>query len=267
VLESVNVSTLVVSLLATDKDIGKNAKLSFSIASGNDEGHFRIDSDTGKIYTNALLDYEKITDYNLVATAKDTKHTTRANVAIHVANINDNAPVFLPRLYKLSIPENQTLDKAIVTVSASDADPFGGITYSLVLANNMFTVDPASGKISVVSKLDRETTDFYNFTVRATDGGSPALTDHAMVEIGITDINDNNPIFNSSQEDIPVRENSRVGKVLLKVAATDADLGANADVRYRIAGGNEENKFKLDAVSGNLSVLANIDREKIDAFR
>jgi hypothetical protein len=131
----------------------------------------------------------------------------------------------------------------------------------------MFTVDPASGKISVVSKLDRETTDFYNFTVRATDGGSPALTDHAIVEIGITDINDNNPIFNSSQEDIPVRENSRVGKVLLKVAATDADLGVNADVRYRIAGGNEENKFKLDAVSGNLSVLANIDREKVDAFR
>jgi hypothetical protein len=38
-------------------------------------------------------------------------------------------------------------------------------------------------------------------------------------------------------------------------------------VRYRIAGGNEENKFKLDAVSGNLSVLANIDREKVDAFR
>ena len=267
VLESVNVSTLVVSLLATDKDIGKNAKLSFSIASGNDAGHFKIDSDTGKIYTNALLDYEKINNYNLVVTAKDTKHTSRANVIIRVGNINDNAPVFQPRLYKISIPENQALDEVIVTVSASDKDPFGGLTYSLIQVTNMFTVDPASGNISVVSKLDRETIDFFNLTVQVIDGGSPALSDHAVVEIRITDINDNQPIFNSSQQDISVLENSQIGKVLLKVAATDADRGVNAELRYRIAGGNTENKFKLNAVSGYLSVLGNIDREETDAFR
>jgi hypothetical protein len=219
------------------------------------------------IYTSAVLDYEKLKEYTLVVEAKDTKHTTQADVTIRVEDINDNPPVFKPSSYKISIPENQGLGKTIVNVNATDKDPFGGLTYSLHSPNNMFTVDPASGKISAISELDRETTDYYNLSVRATDGGSPALSDTAVVEILITDINDNRPIFNSSQEDISVLENSPVGKVLLKVAATDADIGVNAELRYNITGGNEASKFKLDAVSGNLSVSGDIDREKVDAYR
>jgi hypothetical protein len=265
--ESANVNRSVVRLIATDNDIGDNAKISYSIASGNNKGHFKIDGDTGVIYTNALLDYEKITEYSLVVEAKDTKHTDQGNVIIRVQDINDNAPIFKPSSYDTSIPENQALDKAIVTVTATDKDPFGGLTYSLISSNNMFAVDHASGEISAVSKLDRETTDYYNLTIRATDGGSPALFDDAVVEIRITDINDNRPIFNSSGEDISVVENSRVGKVLLKVAAMDADIGVNAELRYKIAAGNEADKFELDEVSGDLSVLANIDREQVSAFR
>ena len=213
------------------------------------------------------MDYEKLKEYTLVVEAKDTKHTAQADVTIRVEDINDNPPVFKPSSYKISIPENQGLGKTIVNVNATDKDPFGGLTYSLHSPNNMFTVDPASGKISAIYELDRETTDYYNLSVRATDGGSPALSDTAVVEILITDINDNRPIFNSSQEDISVLENSPVGKVLLKVAATDADIGVNAEMRYNITGGNEAGKFKLDAVSGNLSVSGDIDREKVDAYR
>ena len=219
------------------------------------------------IYTSAALDYEKLKEYTLVVEAKDTKHTAQADVTIRVEDINDNPPVFKPSSYKISIPENQGLGKTIVNVNATDKDPFGGLTYSLHSPNNMFMVDPASGKISAVSELDRETTEYYNLTVRATDGDSPALSDTAVVEIRITDINDNRPIFNSSQADISVLENSPVGKVLLKVAATDADIGVNAELRYKVTGGNGAGKFKLDTVSGNLSVSGDIDREKVDAYR
>lgn len=267
VSESAILNTSVLQLKATDKDIGKNAQISYSIASGNDQDHFRIDSDSGIIYTKALLDYEARTQYNLVVEAKDTKHTSKANVDIRVENVNDNNPVFDEKVYKISIPENQRLDEKILTVNATDKDPFGALTYTFVPQNNMFTVHPSSGDISPVSELDRETTDYYNLTVRVTDGGSPGLSDTAAVEISITDINDNRPKFNSSREDISVLENSPVGTVLLKVAATDADIGVNAELRYTIKQGNEKAKFKLDAVSGLLTVLENIDREKVDSFR
>ena len=252
---------------ATDKDIGKNAEISFSIASGNDQDHFRIDSDSGIIYTKALLDYETRTQYNLVVEAKDTKHTSKANVDIRVENVNDNSPIFGKKVYKISIPENQRLDEKVLTVSATDKDPFGGLTYTFVPQNNMFTVDPSSGDISPVSELDRETADYYNLTVRVTDGGSPSLSDTAVVEISIADVNDNRPKFNSSREAISVLENSPVGTVLLTVAATDADIGVNAELRYTIKQGNEKAKFKLDANSGLLTVLENIDREDVDSFR
>ena len=254
-------------LKATDKDIGKNAEISYSIASGNDQDNFRIDSDSGIIYTKAHLDYETRTQYNLVVEAKDTKHKSEANVDVRVENVNDNSPVFGKKVYKISIPENQRLDEKVLTVSATDKDPFGGLTYTFVPQNNMFTVDPSSGDISPVSELDRETTDYYNLTVQVTDGGSPGLSDTAVVEISITDINDNRPKFNSSSEAISVLENSPVGTVLLTVAATDADIGVNAKLRYTIKQGNEKAKFKLDANSGLLTVLENIDREDVDSFR
>ena len=133
--------------------------------------------------------------------------------------------------------------------------------------SNVFSVDPPSGDISPVSELDRETTDYYNLTVRVTDGGSPGLSDNAVVEIRITDVNDNRPKFNSSREDISVLENSPIGKVLFKVAATDEDIGVNAELRYTIKRGNEEAMFKLDADTGLLTVLGNIDREKVVSFR
>ena len=214
-----------------------------------------------------MLDFEKLKQYNLVVEGKDTKHTTQANVIIRVENVNDNDPVFQPSSYELSVPENQALDNTVVTVTATDKDPFGELIYSFDPPSSMFTVNPSSGEISLVSKLDRETTDYYNLTVRVTDGGSPARSDTAVVKINVTDVNDNPPIFNSSQGDVSVLENSEAGKVLYTVAATDADIGVNAELRYKILEGNEANKFKLDPDSGVLTVFENIDREKIESFR
>ena len=265
--ESANLSTPVVQLKATDEDTKNNANITFSIVSGNDEDHFEIESDSGVIYTKAELDFEKITEYNLVVEAKDTKHRTNASVTITILNINDNFPVFNATSYQVNIPENHMPDKGILTVKATDKDPFGGLTYSLDPPNKMFTVDPASGVISPVNELDRETTDYYRFTVRATDGGLPSLSSTAAVRVNITDINDNPPIFNSSKRNIEVVENSLIDEVVLKVSATDADIGVNAELRYKIESGNEGRQFKLDEVSGDLKVYGNIDHEKNAEFR
>ena len=266
--EKANVSTSVIQVKATDKDIGVNGKVTYSILSGNNQGHFRIDTASGEVSTDALLNYEMVQNYDLVITAKDTQHTTQANLRIRVVNINDNSPVFNPARYNVSIVENAKLDKQFVTLNATDLDPFGSLTYTIVSGNNdsMFALDSKNGQFLVASQLDRETTDFYNLTVRVTDGGIPAFSDLSFVEVYVTDINDNSPKFYSLSEKTSIVENSEVGVVILKVNATDRDLGVNAKLKYSITKGNDENKFNIDPNNGELRVNGNIDRETTSYF-
>ena len=50
---------------------GVNGEVSYSIEDGDLDGHFRIDIDTGAIYTKNDLDRETVADYNLVVMATD----------------------------------------------------------------------------------------------------------------------------------------------------------------------------------------------------
>lgn len=52
-----------------------------------------------------------------------------------------------------------------------------------------------TGVVSVLDPLDYERAHNYQLTVQATDGGEPPLSNHATVNVTITDINDNAPIF------------------------------------------------------------------------
>jgi len=46
-----------------------------------------------------------------------------------------------------------------------------------------------------VTTLDREQTDYYEFTVMSYDAGMPRLTDSTLVKVNVTDINDNTPVI------------------------------------------------------------------------
>ena len=51
------------------------------------------------------------------------------------------------------------------------------------------------GHIRTTTTLDRETLDFYQFTVMSMDRGNPTLMHMTTVEVTVTDINDNTPII------------------------------------------------------------------------
>uniref|UniRef100_A0A1I8FPU6 Cadherin domain-containing protein n=1 Tax=Macrostomum lignano TaxID=282301 RepID=A0A1I8FPU6_9PLAT len=79
------------------------------------------------------------------------------------------------------------------------------------------------------------------------------------------DVNDHSPrllpLYNAS-----LREDALTGAVtdqlfILSLTAADADAGPNGNVTYRIISGNEGSRFRLDAISGNLSLVAALDYE------
>lgn len=269
VSEAANVSTFVIQVTATDADAGANGNLKISIVSGNENKQFEIDQKTGDIRTSAPLDFEVIPQYTLRVRAEDPSYQVETDVVIRIININDNSPIFDPAHYETSIPENHSRTNPFLTLSATDKDAFGGLTYTIESGNtdSRFTLEPGTGKLRVAGEIDRETVDFYNLTVRVTDGGAPARSDTAFVAIRITDINDNRPIFNTSREHVYVVENSPHGTRVLTVFAEDKDIGLNGEVRYRITKGNDDRLFHVGESSGKLTVFGDIDREKITSFR
>ena len=71
IFETAAVSSVVTSMMAVDKDRGANAKITYSITSGNVGGAFHIDPESGLIRVNQPLDVATVHEYMLVIKAAD----------------------------------------------------------------------------------------------------------------------------------------------------------------------------------------------------
>ena len=74
------------------------------------------------------------------------------------------------------------------------------------------------GAITVIGELDRETKQNYTFVVRASDL-DPFHPRHntTVVEIEITDSNDNSPVFRNTTYEADLIEHSSIGALALTV--------------------------------------------------
>ena len=95
------------------------------------------------------------------------------------------------------------------------------------------------------SNLDRERQDFYTLSVVATDmpGGGPGQrSSSATVHVRVVDVNDSPPRFSESRYSAVVPENSDPGTLVLRVEATDPDLGESGRVRFAFPEGSRVSK-------------------------
>lgn len=65
---------------------------------------------------------------------------------------------------------------------------------------------------------------------------------------------------------ISVEENTSVGTVIFQVKASDADSGINALLNYTLLPGEYEEIFSIDSLSGNISIIKDLDRERISSI-
>lgn len=87
-------------------------------------------------------------------------------------------------------------------------------------------------------------------TVQATDQGTPPLSTTTTLQIIVTDINDNAPVFTSRFYHAVMSESAVVGSEVIQITAVSLDEGINAQVVYSISAGNEEGKFTIKPYSG-----------------
>ena len=73
-----------------------------------------------------LLDYEKISVLNFTIVAREANGNnpkeSRANVQVHVRDVNDNAPDFSTSTYEAYVPENVEPGATIAWIRAEDED-------------------------------------------------------------------------------------------------------------------------------------------------
>ncbi|XP_029607455.1 cadherin EGF LAG seven-pass G-type receptor 1 isoform X1 [Salmo trutta] len=263
VLESVAVNTKVAQVKATDKDEGNNAKVHYSIISGNVKGQFYIHSPTGVIDIINPLDYEMIREYNLRIKAQDGGRPPLINgtgmVVVQVVDVNDNAPMFVSTPFQATLLENVAVGCSVIHIQAIDADSGDNshLEYRLtaMAPGFPFIINNSTGWITVSVELDRETTDFYTFGVEAVDHGVPVMSSSASVSVTVLDVNDNVPTFTQRFYSLKMNEDALVGTSVLALSAIDRD--ANSVVTYQISSGNTRNRFAITSqTAGAVITLA-----------
>ncbi|XP_042348803.1 protocadherin Fat 2 [Plectropomus leopardus] len=257
VMEDAPVGTSVVTLTASDKDLGRDGVVRYHIHDGSGLGVFAIDEETGVIRTTETLDRETTPHYWLSVYVTDLGTeplVSWTHVFLEVLDVNDNAPELSQPVYFASVQENVDKVKSVVQVSATDVDTSseGKLSFQMLESHRTyFDVDPKTGVISTLSALDREDKPEHSIEVIVSDNGSPSLRSTATVVIRVLDANDNRPKFTDKLFHVKLPEQrQRAGKQeVCRMVARDDDEGSNAVVTYKLQD-NKDDSFEIDAVTG-----------------
>uniref|UniRef100_A0A674HFF3 Cadherin domain-containing protein n=1 Tax=Taeniopygia guttata TaxID=59729 RepID=A0A674HFF3_TAEGU len=273
--EDVPVGSVLVTVTATDNDEGLNGHVKYSLKKVSDMslGIFHLDSETGAITLLRSLDFEEGVSYDLEVQARDGGSLfDTAKVTITVTDKNDNAPVISVRSALSEISEDAPSGTTVALLHVHDRDSGvngdvrcsldGGVPFRLEKSFDDYY------SVVTARELDREQVSEYNVTVRAADGGSPALQSSAVLALRVLDVNDNAPVFAEERYSARLSENNAAGALVLRVRATDADWGQNARVRYRLAEGRVRGAalssyVSVQAETGALYALRSFDYEQL----
>ncbi|KAM8848072.1 uncharacterized protein ACB058_011855 [Synchiropus picturatus] len=261
---------------AQDLDFGVNSVRSYSL-SKDDFFSLKVKDLSGgrkvpELILSKTLDREKKARHQLQLTALDGGNPVKsgtARIIINVFDSNDNFPVFDNHMYKVSISENSAKGSSIVTLAAKDIDEgmngeveylFG--THTPESVSSVFNIDPKTGEIILVGKLDFETNAVYEVDITAKDKGTPRMEGHCTVHIEVLDVNDNAPDIFLTSPPNPVPENSPKGTVVALINVRDLDSGENGKVMLQLPKGLPFDLKHSFSDSYTLVTSGGLDREK-----
>ncbi|XP_066549387.1 protocadherin-15b [Amia ocellicauda] len=253
----------VLRLIAFDADEGLNGLITYEILAG-DQGDFTINNRTGLITVAPGVSLVVGRSYALTVKASDSapvslRRSSITTVYIEVLPPNNQSPPRFPQfMYSLEVSEAMRTGAILLNLQATDreGDP---ITYNIQNGDpqQVFNLTQSSGNLVLGKPLDRESTDRYILIVTASDGRLDG-TSTATVNIVVTDVNDNDPVFDQFLPKNFTVQEEEVNAFVGQVKATDPDAGLNGQVRYRLV--NNNGIFRINA-NGSIYTTVPLDRE------
>ncbi len=168
-------------VLGNDSDVDSSTLTAIKV-SDPAHGTLTLNADGSFTYTPAA-DYNGPDSFTYKAN-DGAVDSNVATVTITVAPVND-APV-------LAAIGNQTVAEGVqleFTASAMDVDlPANSLTYSLVGAPEGASINPITGAFTW-TPTEAQGPDTYTFSVKVSDGQTPALTDEKPVTVNVSEVN------------------------------------------------------------------------------
>lgn len=171
----------------------------------------------------------------MMVVARDQGHdplSSEASVVVHVDDINDNAPSVTIRTLHGStsteLPESSAVGSFVAHVSVIDRDSAAsGHVNCSVNRPSVFALRQKYAtefQLITAAVLDRERTAHYSLKIRCQDGGgvggrgrrASRVTEKSL-QVHVTDMNDNAPLFSKQTYRGSITENSFIGASVLQV--------------------------------------------------
>lgn len=270
--ENIPVSREIIVVTATDKDENENSRINFRITKGNVRNSFRLvrkSEITASIVVTKPLNHSLTSQYILEIEARDSGGKTDVtNVIINVTDTNDHAPDFKNLPSVIAVPEDTVVGGWVAHIAAYDND-FGDNAkiYYEIEENNFFAINPRTGNITVVGKLDTERISSISLSIFITDSGKPPKSSTAQIQFKIKDVNDNFPIFNKKSYKVQISEDAKTQSYVTTVTARDKDSGNNGKVKYTFEGGHSgSGAFFIEHSTGVIRTNKNLDRETVASY-
>lgn len=230
-------------------------------------------SERGVIKTTKPITFEigKKNYYDLVAIRRnrgDKEGGIPISTRITIKDTNNFSPTFPQNLYEGRVKEGSPVDTVVMGLEncfAEDRDQGGVQSYSISSGNEKgyfkVAINTVNNRKFLVLKTTNvpivmDTTPEINLTVRANDGVQFGTT---KVTIKIIDENNNAPVFDKPNYAASINENAPLLTSVLRVRASDKDLGTNGGVYYYINGGQY---FAVDAITGVIKVVRELPNQR-----
>nr|CAB3264696.1 putative protocadherin beta-18 [Phallusia mammillata] len=238
--------------MATDRDIGQNARVTYKMQRNTFFGLNEYEDDTGarrlELVVADELDHERSDTEELTIRATDDGtpiKSTSALLRVNIIDANDNAPVFNTPVVTVDLRENLPVGEIITTVEAHDRDSneFGQVRYFIpkrgnsLEARKLVRVDPETGRVYLNRHLNYAKHDKIRIIIGARDqGGDNSKVGNKFLEIRVVDVNDNSPVIQtmiigaSKDNTAYLKETEDTGIIVAQITATDGDSGMNGQV-------------------------------------
>ncbi|WP_233507514.1 malectin domain-containing carbohydrate-binding protein [Adhaeribacter pallidiroseus] len=260
--ENASIGTEIGTVSATD---GENNTLTYTFTAGNEAGKFAINAGSGLITVAGALDYAVASTYTLTVQATDNGNPVQAATAQVTISVNDvvpanNAPVVANVISSkiATVGTAFTFEVPAATFSDLDNDP---LALTATLANGDALPTWLSFNGSIFSGTPESAAN-YAIKVTANDGNASISTVFNLSVEAAAPINQA-PVFASSAYTFNQDKSAPVNAIIGSVKATDA---VDQTIVYSINAGNEAAKFAIDAVSGEIKLIAGLQDASTTAY-
>ena len=262
--ENSGAGQVVYTVTSTDSGDVATGNTSYSLKAGADAALFSIDAATGAVTLTGNPDHESKPSYSFTLVAMDAAgNASEQLVTLNVNDLDEVAPTITSAATASAIDENSGAGQLVYTVTSTDGGDVssGNTSYSLKAGADaaLFSIDAATGAVTLIGNPDHESKAIYSFTVVATDAAGNAS--EQTVTLNINDLDEVAPTITSAATASAIDENSGAGQVVYTVTSTDNGDVSTGSTSYSLKAGADAALFSIDAATGAVTLIGNPDHE------